>query len=118
MKTVKVILFWAIGLSFIAIGILKYLNIDPVSGQALTRAHFPRWVFYAVATGEFIGGVLLLMTASTSRTVGSLLIAFLMLGAIGTRFILGDPFKLLLLPGLIFLIAILMSVRLRRKTEE
>ena len=72
MKTVKVALFWTIGISFVIIGILKYLNVDAVTGETFTRAHFPRWFFYVVATIEFVGGILLLLTASTSKQIGSL----------------------------------------------
>ena len=111
MKLLRIILFWAIGLSFIGIGILKYLNMDETSDEIFTRAHLPHWFFYIVATIEFVGGILLLMTASMSRRIGSLFVAFVMLGATGTRFILGDKFKLMVLPGVIFVVAILMSVK-------
>ncbi|MFM7855387.1 MAG: DoxX family protein [Flammeovirgaceae bacterium] len=112
MKYLKSILFWIIGITFITIGVLKYLNLDSMSESIFNRAHYPRWFFYAVATVEFLAGSLLLITASATKKLGSLLIALIMLGALGTRILLNQPFRNLIIPGIIFLIAILMSFKL------
>ena len=114
-KQLQNILVWAIGISFIAIGAMKYLNLDEMSESVFNRAHYPRWFFYIVGAIEFIGGLLLLMTASTSKRIGSLLIALVMLGALGTRWLLNEHSQTLILPGVIFLTALLMSFRLGRK---
>jgi hypothetical protein len=102
MKYLKTILFWAIGITFITIGILKYLHLDAMSEPIFNRAHFPRWFFYAVASVEFVAGILLLLTATTIKKIGSLLVAFVMLGALGTRILLNQHFRHLIVPGLVF----------------
>lgn len=115
LKYLKAILFWAIGLTFITIGILKYLHLDTMSEPIFNRAHFPRWFFYAVASVEFVAGILLLLTAATSKKIGSLLVALVMLGALGTRILLNQHFRHLIIPGLVFLIAMLMSFKLTKE---
>ena len=110
-KQLQNFLVWAIGISFIAIGALKYMNLEEWSASVFNRAHYPRWFFYVVGVVEFIAGFLLLMTASTSRRIGSLLIALIMLGAIGTRWLLNEHSQTLILPGVIFITALLMSFR-------
>lgn len=110
MARIKSILFWLVGIGFMIIGILKYVNLDEMSQVVFNRAHYPKWFFYIVGAVEFIGGVLLLMTASTSKRIGSLLIGLIMLGAIGTRYMLGEPYSHFVLPGIIFLLAVLMSI--------
>jgi len=114
MKFVRKMLFWVIGVCFIIIGVLKALNLDTMSEAVFNRAHYPRWFFYAVALVELAAGVLLLMTANASKRIGSLLIALIMLGALGTRILLDQPLKNLIIPGVIFLIAMTMSIRLGR----
>ncbi len=117
-KQLQKFLIWAIGISFIAIGVMKYLNLDEMSASVFNRAHYPRWFFYIVGAVEFIAGFLLLMTASTSKRIGSLLIAFIMLGALGTRWLLNEHSQTLILPGVIFLTAILMSFKFRKKESS
>ncbi|MGC4023214.1 MAG: DoxX family protein [Cyclobacteriaceae bacterium] len=107
MKHAKTILIWVIGISFIIIGILKYANLDEMSKGVIAQAHLPRWIIYIIGAIEFIGGILMLMTASTSKKLGTILIAFVMVGAIGTRLLLREPYSHFLLPGAILLIAIL-----------
>jgi|GEM_PF-1001056 len=115
MKRLQTILMWVLGISFIAIGLLKYVDFEEEMKSVFDRANYPRWFFYIVATVEFIGGVLLLMTASTSKRLGSILIAFVMLGAMGTRYLLREHYSHLILPGIIFLLAVLMSLNFERK---
>lgn len=104
------ILFWVIGISFIIIGFLKYVNLDHMSKAVFDRASYPKWFFYTVGTLEFAGGVLLLMTAATSKRIGTIVIGLVMLGAMGTHYILKDNYSHFIVPGVIFLLAVLMSL--------
>lgn len=107
-----------IGFMFIGISILKYLDMDPMSESVFSRAHLPKWFFYVVATVEMLGGVLLLMAASTTKRLGILLIAFVMAGAFGTRLLLHEHIKRLVLPGLIFVLAIVMYFSLSNEKNK
>lgn len=118
MKNLQKILIWGIGIMFIGISILKYLDLDTMSREVFSRAHLPEWFFYVVATLEFAGGMLLLMTASTSKRLGILVIAFLMAGAFGTRWLLHEHGKTLVLPGVVFVIALLMYFSLGKEKQE
>jgi uncharacterized membrane protein len=115
MKRVRFILFWLIGLTFITTGILKYVNLDEMSKAIFDRANYPKWFFYVVGTLEFVGGVLLLMTASTSRKLGSILIGVVMLGAMGTHYILKDSYSHFVVPGIIFLLSVLTLLDVEKK---
>jgi uncharacterized membrane protein YphA (DoxX/SURF4 family) len=110
MRRIRIILIWVIGISFITIGIMKYINLDDASRAVFDRANYPKWFFYVVGTVEFVGGIMLLMTAATSKKIGSILIGFVMLGALGTHFILQDPYTQFVLPGIIFLLSVFMSL--------
>jgi hypothetical protein len=110
MKHIKALLIWAVGISFIIIGLLKYANLDAMSKAVFDRANFPRWFIYVVGAVELVGGILMLMTTNSSKRLGSILIGAVMLGAMGTRFLLGEPYSHFLLPGAIFLIAVLTCV--------
>lgn len=110
MKRIKALLIWAVGISFIIIGLLKYANLDAMSKAVLDRANYPKWFIYVIGAIELVGGILMLMTTSSSKRLGSILIAFVMLGAITTRYILGEPYSHFLLPGAILLIAVLTCV--------
>jgi hypothetical protein len=107
MKRARTILIWAIGILFIVIGLLKDINLDEITTPTLTRAHFPKWFTYVVGTIEFVGGLLMLMAATESKRLGSILIGLVMAGAIGTRLLLHEPYSHFLLPGAILIIAIL-----------
>src|SRR5437879_3133740 len=102
MKRIQVILIWALGISFIILGFLKYIDHDEMSRAIFTRAHYPRWFFYIVATVEFIAGIMVLMTATTSKRLGSVMIGLVMLGAIVTRYILNEHYTHFVIPGIIF----------------
>ncbi len=115
MKRVRTILFWVIGLTFITTGILKYINLDEMSKAIFDRANYPKWFFYVVGTLEFVGGVLLLMTASTSKKLGSILIGAVMLGAMSTHYILKDSYSHFVVPGIIFLLAALTLLDVKKK---
>jgi uncharacterized membrane protein YphA (DoxX/SURF4 family) len=115
MKRLRIVLIWVIGISFIIIGFLKYINLDEMSKNVFDRANYPKWFFYAVGTIEFVGGILLLMTAATSRRLGSILIGFVMLGALGTHYVLKDNYSHFILPGVIFLLSVLMSLDFESK---
>jgi uncharacterized membrane protein len=107
MKRARAILVWAIGISFIILGVLKYANLDEMSRSVFDRANYPKWFFYAVGAIEFLGGLLLLMTANSSKRLGSILIGIVMLGAIATRYALREPYSHFIVPGSILLIAVL-----------
>jgi uncharacterized membrane protein len=107
MKRVRVILIWIVGISFIIIGALKYVNLDEMTRPVFDRAHFPKWFFYAVGAVEFTAGFLMIMTANSSRRLGSILISLVMIGAIGTRYMLREPLSHFMVPGFILFIAIL-----------
>ena len=117
MKRIQVILIWVLGISFIILGFLKYIDHDEMSRAIFTRAHYPRWFFYIVATVEFIAGIMVLMTATTSKRLGSVMIGLVMLGAIVTRYILNEHYTHFVIPGIIFVLAILMSLNLERKEK-
>ena len=108
-------MIWLIGLTFITTGILKYINLDEMSKAIFDRANYPKWFFYVVGTVEFVGGVLLLMTASTSKKLGSILIGVVMLGAMGTHYILQDSYSHFVVPGIIFLLAFLTLLDFEKK---
>jgi len=117
MKRIRVFLIWIIGFFFITIGILKYINLDEMSKPIFERAHYPRWFFYVVGTIEFVAGILLLMTAATSKRLGTILIGFIMTGAIITRFIINDHYTHFILPAIILLLSILMSIDFEKKEK-
>jgi hypothetical protein len=117
MKRIKVIIIWIVGISFIMLGLLKYSNLDDVSKAVFDRANYPRWFFYVVATIEFAGGALLLLTAETSKRLGSILIGIIMLGAMGTHYIIKDRYTYFIVPAIIFLLAIFVSLDYGRKEE-
>lgn len=118
MNRVRVVLIWVIGLSFIVIGILKYVNLDYLSQSVFDRANYPKWFFYVVGTIETLGGILLLMTASASKRLGSILIGFVMVGAIGTHYILKDNYSHFIVPAVILFLAILTSLDFERKRRS
>jgi len=105
-----------VGISFIIIGLLKFISLDETE-PIFEQAHYPKWFYYSVGTVEFIGGILLLMTAATSRRLGSILIGIIMLGAIVTRYLINDHYTHFILPAIIFLIAILMSFDFETKEK-
>ncbi len=115
MKLLRLILIWVVGISFIIIGILKYINLDELSKSVFDRANYPKWFFYVVGTIEFVGGILLLMTATTTRQLGSILIGFVMLGAMGTHYILKDHYTHFVVPAIIFLLSVFMSLDFERR---
>jgi uncharacterized membrane protein len=117
MKRLKTLLFWLLGLTFIVIGLLKYIDVDEVTKPVFDRANFPPWFFYVVGTVETLGGILLLLTASASRRIGSILIAIVMLGAMGTRYMLKEPFSHLIVPAAIFAVAVFMSLDVERRSR-
>jgi hypothetical protein len=107
MKHIRTILIWIIGIAFIIIGALKYVNLDVMTKSVFDRASYPKWFFYAVGAIEFTAGFLMIMTANSSKRLGSILIGIVMIGAIGTRYILHEPLSHFLVPGAILLIAVL-----------
>ena len=107
MKRAWTILIWVIGISFIIIGALKYVNLDAMTKSVFDRANYPKWFFYAVGAVEFTAGFLMIMTANSSKRLGSILIGLVMIGAIGTRYMLHEPISHFLVPGFVLLIAIL-----------
>ncbi|MBS1505622.1 MAG: DoxX family protein [Bacteroidetes bacterium] len=119
MKRLRILLIWAIGISFIAIGFLKYFNLDAFSKEVFEQADFPKWLRFGVGTLEMIGGVLLVMTAGRSQRIGTILIGFIMLGAIGTRVMLKDSITHLIVPSVILVLSILISLdfEIKKKNE-
>lgn len=109
MKRFRVVLIWTVGIAFIIFGVLKETSVDEDSRSVFQRAHFPDWTYYFVGTVEFTAGILLLMTAATSKRLGSVIIGLIMLGALVTRYLIGDPFSRLIMPGIIFVLAVLIS---------
>lgn len=109
MNKTRIVLIWLFGISFIAVGALKYASLEPELQEEFERANYPTWFYYLIGAVEMLGGILLLMTAATSKRLGSTLIGLVMLGALVTRFMLDEPPTRFVLPGLIFLIAILIS---------
>lgn len=118
MKRVRFILAWLVGLTFITTGILKYIDLDEMSKAIFDRANYPKWFFYVVATLEFAGGILLLMTATASKRLGNALIGVVMLGAIGTHYILKDNYSHFVVPSIILLLSILTSINFKRKESH
>lgn len=118
MKRLRILLIWVIGFSFITIGFLKYFDLDAMSREVFEQADFPRWLRFGVGTLEMIGGVLLVMTAGRSQRIGTILIGFVMLGAIGTRVMLKDSFTHLIVPSVILLLAILISLDFESKKKS
>jgi uncharacterized membrane protein YphA (DoxX/SURF4 family) len=112
------VLIWVIGISFIAIGFLKYIDLDAMSREVFERADYPKWLLYAVGTTEMFAGVLLVMTAGRSQRVGTILIGFVMLGAIGTRLMIKDNITHLVAPTVILLLAILISLDFENKAKK
>ena len=109
MNRARVILIWIVGISFITLGILKYISLDEMSKSVFERANLPTWLYFVVGTIELAGGVLLLMTAATSKRLGSIMIGLVMMGALGTRYILNEPPQRFIIPSIVLLIAILIS---------
>ena len=109
MKRTRVVLIWIVGISFIVVGALKYASLEPELKSVFERANYPTWFYYAIGTVELLGGILLLMTAATSKRLGSIIIGLIMLGALVTRFMLDEPGRRFILPALILAIAILIS---------
>lgn len=118
MKKFQVVLFWVIGITFIIIGLLKDIDMDEMNKTVFNRAHYPKWFFYLVGALEFVAGLLLLMTAATSKRIGSILIGVVMLGAIGTHYALNDSYKHYIVPGIIFVLAVLMSLDFEKKEKQ
>jgi len=117
MKRARIILIWLIGILFIVTGVLKYINMDELSKPVFDRAHYPTWFFYVVGTVELVGGIMLLMTAATSKRLGSILIGMVMLGAMGTHYILKDHYNHFIVPAIIFCLAVLTSLDFDRKSK-
>jgi len=101
----KLILFWIIGIMFIATGILKLTNFDKLSAEIFDRANYPMWLFYGVAIFELVGGILFIIRKT--RQVGVLMIGSVMLGAIWTHYYLRDDFAHMIAPIVIIILAIL-----------
>jgi uncharacterized membrane protein YphA (DoxX/SURF4 family) len=107
-----------IGISFIAIGFLKYIDLDSMSREVFEQADYPKWLLYVVGTTEMVGGVLLVMTAGRSQRIGTILIGFVMLGAIGTRLMIKDNITHLVPPAIILVLAILISLDFEGKKND
>jgi lipoprotein signal peptidase len=86
-----------------------------MSKAIFDRANYPKWFFYVVGSVELVGGVLLLMTASASKKLGSILISLVMLGAIGTHYILKDSYTHFVVPGIILLLAFFSLLDVERR---
>ncbi|MBC7487637.1 MAG: hypothetical protein H7282_12870, partial [Cytophagaceae bacterium] len=52
MSRAKIIIFWIVGMLFMATGVAKLMHIDPVSIEIFQRAKYPDWMYYAVAVTE------------------------------------------------------------------
>ena len=113
MKVVKLILFWIIGLMFIATGFLKFVHLDSMSTIIFERASYPSWLYYSVAAFELIGGVLFII--KRTRQVGAVMIGSVMLGAIWTHYYLRDDIAHMIAPALIILIAVGSIVKYKQK---
>ncbi len=113
MKIAKLILFWIIGLMFIATGLLKFTHHDTMSAEIFDRASYPAWLFYGVATFEFVGGILFIM--QKTRPIGALMIGSVMLGAIGTHYYLRDDVAHMIAPMVIILVAVSSVVWFKKK---
>jgi len=104
MKAAKLILYWIIGIAFVATGILKLINHDNISGILFDRAHYPLWFFYGVAVFELLGGILFIIRKT--RQIGVLMIGAVTLGAVWTHFFLRDDIAHMVAPTLIILLAV------------
>jgi putative oxidoreductase len=113
MKQAKLILFWIIGIMFIATGTLKLINYDKISAAIFDRAHYPMWLFYAVAIFELTGGILFIIRKT--RQVGVLMIGAVMIGAIWTHLYLKDDFAHVIAPTLIIVIAVSSIEKFKQK---
>jgi uncharacterized membrane protein len=118
MKRAWTVLIWIVGISFIIIGALKYVNMDFLTKPVFDRANLPKWFLYAVGAVEFTAGFLILMAANSSRRIGSILIGLVMMGAIATRYMLHEPLSHFLVPGAILLFAILMNLNAGRRESR
>lgn len=118
MKRLRILLVWVIGFSFITIGFLKYFDLDAMSREVFERADYPRWLRFGVGTLEMIAGVLLVMTAGRSQRLGTILIGFVMLGAIGTRIMIKDSMSHFVVPVVILVLAILISLDFESKKRN
>ena len=115
MKRIRLILFWIIGLLFIATGTLKLIHFDKMSIAIFDRARYPLWLFYAVAIFELTGGILLLI--GKTRQFGALMIGAVMLGAVWTHYYLNDDIEHMIAPTLIILI-IVSSIETFKKKKK
>ncbi|MGV2482042.1 UNVERIFIED_CONTAM: DoxX family protein, partial [Salmonella enterica subsp. enterica serovar Weltevreden] len=79
----KNIVAWIFGISFIATGILKLIDLDTMSGSLFKRANYPQWLWLFTGVLELTGGVLAVV--KPTRQFGFLLIVVVMCGAIGTH---------------------------------
>lgn len=105
MKLLKTILLWIIGILFILTGLSKMFGLDEMSKEIFRRAHFPDVLFYLVAFLELLGGVFLILRKY--RRQGAVIIAAVMIGALGTHIYLHDAIGHWVAP---FLLAILVPV--------
>jgi uncharacterized membrane protein len=117
MKRTRVVLIWIVGISFIAVGVLKYFSLEPELKSVFERANYPTWFYYVIGTIEFMGGILLLMTASTSKRLGSILIGLIMMGALVTRYLLDEPPRRFVLPAIVLIIALIISFDFESKKK-
>ena len=111
MKRSKIIIFWIVGILFIASGLAKLLHVDPVSIEIFQRAKYPDWMYYAVAVTELTGGVLMLIVKT--RRLGALMICGIMFGAIYTHHHLKDELWHFIVPGLLLLLAMWVVSRIK-----
>jgi len=111
MEKVKLVLIWITGIMFIATGALKLIHLDKMSLAIFDRAHYPSWLFYVAGLFELAGGIMLIIRST--RRWGSAMIVAVMLGALGTHFILKDDFTHFLVPVAIILLLGLMTARSR-----
>jgi hypothetical protein len=109
MRRARTIVIWILGISFIIIGGLKYVDLDEMTRPVFDRAQLPKWFVYAIGAVEFTAGFLVVMTANSPRRIGSILIAVVMIGAIYTRYQLHESLGHFMVPGAILLLAILMT---------
>jgi putative oxidoreductase len=115
MKRAKLILFWIIGIMFIATGTLKLINFDTFSAAIFNRAHYPLWLFYSVAIFELIGGILFIIRKT--RQFGVLMIGAVMVGAIWTHFYLDDDIAHVIAPTLIILLSVASILKVKQKEK-
>ena len=113
MKTAKTICIWIIGILFIAAGISKFFNLDPVSIELFSRAHYPFWLYFIAAALEFFGGLLILM--GPTRRYGFMMISVVMIGAVCTHLYLRDSFSHCIVPLAIIILSYFIVVRSKEK---